>query len=134
MSTYDPLKVVPAKDGWALCLADKREELTGGGIIIAVETGAEKVTEFAGECIRLSPGPINDTYRKQGLHEGCRIVYRGYLKYANPLPTEEFWPGGKAKEYFFIDCRDIMGIVAPGVYVGVHSGRPSVPHVQNKKD
>lgn len=62
MSTYDPKKVMPAKDGWALVLADKREELTSGGIILAVETGAEKVTEFSGEVIRLSSGPKNDLY------------------------------------------------------------------------
>jgi co-chaperonin GroES (HSP10) len=130
MSTYDPKKVLPGRDGWALVLADKREEVTTGGIILAKETGAEKVTEFAGEIIRLGDGIVSTRYRKQGLEEGCRIAYRGFLKYANPLPTEETWPGGSLKEFFFIDCADILGIVAPGVKVGVFSGRPSVPHIQ----
>ena len=131
--TFDPKKVKP-KDGWALLLADERSGVLSSGLIVPIETGVEKVTELAGELVRLGDGIYNANLREVGLVEGVRVLFRGYLKFANPLPTDEKWPSGSAKQYFFIDCKDIMGIVAPGVSVGVFSGRPTVPHVQPKQE
>lgn len=133
MTTYDPKKVRP-KDGWALLLEEQREEKLASGIVLPIETGAEKVTELAGTLIRLGGGDYCDALRKQGLEPGVRVLYRGFLKYANPLPTDEAWSDGKAKRFFFVDCKDILGIVGEGVKVGVFSGRPTVPHIQPKEN
>lgn len=128
---YNPKTTLP-KNGWALVLAEQRQETLISGIILPNETGAEKVTEFPGEVIRLGGGDFNDALRRQGLVEGARILYRGYLKWANPLETGERWPDNLEKQYFFIDCKDIMGILEKDARVGIFSGRPSVPHIQER--
>lgn len=129
---YDPQKIEPKRD-WALILADERREALSSGIVIAVETGAEKVTEFAGKLVRLGPGSLNEAIQRQGATVNARVLYRGFLKYANPLEVDETWPSGAPKHYFFIDSKDILAVVPPGVEVGIFSGRPMVPHVQGDK-
>jgi co-chaperonin GroES (HSP10) len=122
--SIDPTKVRPRRD-WALVLCDKRQQVLASGIILtAEETGAEKVTETAGTIIRL--GPSEHKVRALGLSEGQHVVFRGYLKYANPIPHDEVWEDGTPKEYFLMDFADIFAI-AEGVSVGVFSGRPTVP-------
>lgn len=120
----DPTKIRP-RDGWAVVLADARQEKKGLIFLPASETGVEKVTEGAGLLIRLGPGEKN---HRLGLEAGQRILYRGFLKHANPIETDEKWPNGESKVYFIMSSDDIMGIIAPGVEVGVFSGRPEVPH------
>lgn len=120
----DPTKIRP-RDGWAVVLADARQEKKGMIYLPSAETGVEKVTEGAGLLIRLGPGEKN---HRLGLEAGQRILYRGFLKHANPIETDEKWPNGESKVYFIMSSDDIMGIIAPGVEVGVFSGRPEVPH------
>lgn len=119
----DPKKFRP-KDGWALVLDDQRREKSGSIYLPGKETGVEKVTEGSGVVIRLGPGKKNS---RLGLEEGQHIAYRGYLKYANPIETDERWPDGQAKQFFLMDSNDIVAIMQPGVEVGVFSGRPQVP-------
>jgi co-chaperonin GroES (HSP10) len=120
----DPTKVRP-RDGWAIVLADARKDKTAGGIYLpGNETGAEKVTEGAGLIVRLGPGKKNHDL---GLEAGQRVVYRGFLKYANPIETEEKWENGENKVYFIMSSDDVLAIIQPGVEVGVYSGRPQVP-------
>jgi co-chaperonin GroES (HSP10) len=123
MSTFDPTKVRP-RDGWVVVLADQRRTKLDSGLLLPIETGVEKVTEGAGLLIRVGQGRKNHTL---GLEAGQRVVYRGYLKYANPIPTEETWSDGEAKQYFVMSVDDLIGVMAPGVEVGVFSGRPQVP-------
>ena len=93
----DPTKVRP-RDGWLIVLDEPRPEKTSGGIILpGHETGAEKLSQGAGTIIRLGPGEKN---RRIGLEEGMRVLYRGFLKWANPLETDEKWPTGQTKQYF----------------------------------
>lgn len=134
MTNYDPKKFLP-KDGWALLLADKRQNVSEGGIILGTgETGLEKVTELAGRVVRIGGGDLCAFMRKQGLEEGCRVLFRGFLKYANPLPTDEKWEDGSDKEYFLIDCNDIMAVVGEGVDTGCFSGSRAAPHLQPVKN
>ena len=129
-SNYLP-EHVRVKDGWITVLADPRKTKTESGILLAPnETGVEKVTEGMGVIVRVGPGERNV---KIGLEKGMRIFYRGFLKHANPIESEERW--GKPYEdqkkmYFIMNSDDVLGILAPGVEVGVFSGRPMVPEAK----
>lgn len=126
-SGYDPTKIRP-RQGWLVVLADQRKKTLASGLILAPnETGVEKVTEGAGTIIRVGGGEKNQLL---GLEAGQRIVYRGFLKHANPIETDEKWPDGDAKVYFIMSTDDVIGVMAPGVEVGVFSGRPQVPSNQ----
>ena len=120
----DPRKVRP-RDGWLLVLDEPRQERTAGGLFLpGHETGAEKVSQGAGTIIRVGPG---EKCRKLGLEEGQRVLYRGFLKWANPIETEEKWESGQRKQYFIMSRDDILGIVAPDTDVSIFGGRPAVP-------
>jgi len=120
----DPTKVRP-RDGWLIVLDEPRPEKTSGGIILpGHETGAEKLSQGAGTIIRLGPGEKN---RRIGLEEGMRVLYRGFLKWANPLETDEKWPTGQTKQYFVMSHEDLLAILDPNADVSIFSGRPQVP-------
>ena len=118
MASYDP-NSIRVRDGWVLALMDERKEVLASGIILpGSETGVEKVTEGVATLIKVGRGEKN---HKIGLELGMRVCIRGFLKFANPIPTEETWPSGKPKEYFVMSSDDVMAIVPPGVSVGVFS-------------
>jgi len=123
---YNPQKIRPRRD-WVLVLDDERKDVLASGIIIPTETGVEKVTEGTGTLIRVGPG---DKTSAINIEPGSKVVYRSYLKYANPIDSEEKWPSGSTKRYFLMSCEDLFGVVAPGVEVGVFSGRPQVPEAK----
>ena len=125
---YKPSQIRPNRD-WVLVLDDERREVLASGLILAEVTGAEKVTEGTGTLVRIGPGDLNGAL---GISPGDRVVYRSYLKYANPIDTDERWLSstGSKKRYFLMSCKDLMGVVEPGVEVGVYSGRPQVPEVK----
>jgi co-chaperonin GroES (HSP10) len=125
MSYYDPSKL-RVKDSWAVVLMDERREQLASGIILAIETKAEKLTEGAGIIVRVGEGKKN---RELGLEPGMRICLRSYLKYANAIPNEETWPSGKGKEYFILNVDDILAVVPDDVQVGVFS-RPAMSAVE----
>lgn len=114
----------PRRD-WVLVLDDPRKDKTASGILLpSAETGAEKVTEGSGEVVAVGNGEKNAAL---GLEKGSRIVYRGFLKHAQRIPSEEKWPDGQEKIFFFLNSNDIMASIGPEVEVGVFSGRPAVP-------
>jgi co-chaperonin GroES (HSP10) len=113
-TVYDPKKIRPNKEDWIIVLADRRKTTLASGIILTdTETGAEKVTEGAGTIVRVGKGPKIDSEK---IKEGDRIVYRTFLKYANRIPTED-----RNDEFFFMAVDDVLGILSPGVEVGVFS-------------
>lgn len=123
MEIADISKVRPRRD-WLLVLADQRRDKTASGLLLpGHETGVEKVTEGAGLVLSVGPGEKN---RALGLEKGIRIVFRSFIKYANRLPIEETWESGEQKIYFLMSSDDAIGAMAPGVDVGVFSGRPEV--------
>lgn len=113
----DPRKVRPKRD-WVLVLDDKRESTTKSGLIIPMETGAEKVTEWSGSIVSVGLGDKNGAL---GLKPDQRVVYRRYLKHANKLDVDELWDDGSKKEYFLMSTDDIMGVIDSGTTVGVLS-------------
>lgn len=124
MSLYNASKIRPRRN-WVIVLADQRKSRLASGIYVSPnESGAEKVTEACGTVVRVGPGEKNEAC---GLQNGDRIVYRSYFKYANTIETGERWDDGTEKSYFFMATDDVMGVVSPGVEVGVLSGRPAVP-------
>lgn len=117
----DPLKIRPRRD-FVTVKADPRKEVTGGGLYLPPsETGVEKVTERAGVILRIGTG---DKIAQLGVKEGDRIVYRGFLKAANPIETDD------GSEVFLMSVDDILAVVDTGVEVGCFSGRPQVPEVK----
>lgn len=127
MSSYNPKDIRPRR-GWVSVLAVPRQEMLHSGLYLpASETGVEKVTETVGTVIRVG---IDDRTKAMQLEPGQRIFFRGFLKYPNPIETDEKWPNGKRKEYFFMSADDIMGEAAPGVDIGVFSA----PNVESNGD
>lgn len=116
---YDPTKIRPRRD-WVTVLQEPRCDYVGG-IFMPVETGVEKVTEGTGVVIRVGGGKKIDNLC---LKAGDRIVYRTYLKYANPIPAGLTWPDGKVKQHFLMSVDDIFAIVPEGLNIGVFS-KPS---------
>lgn len=118
MTTYDPKKIRVRKD-WALVLDDDRKMILASGIILpGHETGMEKVTEWKGTLVAVGEGYKTKVGK---LAPGVTVVYRAFLKHANRVPTDEFWESGAEKHYFIMSIDDIIGVVAPGVDVGVYS-------------
>lgn len=126
MAAYDPKSILPRRD-WCSVLMDERKEVLASGIVLPVETNAEKVTEGTGVIIRVGGGTKNEAL---GIKEGDRVALRSYLKYANPIPTEEKWPSGAAKEYFLMNTDDIMGVLGPDTVMGIFS-RPAMSAVDS---
>jgi co-chaperonin GroES (HSP10) len=124
---YDPLKIRPVRN-FCLVLADPRKEVLESGIILAVETGVEKVTEGTGRILRVGTG---EKIPQIGLENGQRVVFRSYLKYANPVTCRLQWPDGRTKEHFLIACDDIIAIIPEDMQVGVFSGHPQNPVHEN---
>lgn len=122
--SFHPTQVRPKED-WVLVLADARKSATGGGIILpASETGVEKVTEGSGTALRVGIGKKASAI---GLENGCRILYRSFLKEANPIPSDEKWENGDQKRYFLMSIDDVLAVLPPDLEVGVFSGRPQIP-------
>lgn len=113
----DPRKFRPRRD-WIVVLADPREEKVGS-ILLPIETGVEKVTEGAGTLISVGKGEKTD---KLGLEAGQRVMFRGFVKYAHRLETDN-----PQEHYFLMSVEDILAVIPEGVDVGVFSGRPQVP-------
>jgi hypothetical protein len=152
-TSYDPEYIRPRRD-WCIVLEDPRNTVLDLGtredgskaqiILTEEETGVEKVSDGVGTIIRVGPGIKND---RQGLREGMRVAYRGYLKFANHIMARRLWSPSElrdhgfsfedaqkascVKQYFFISSDDLYGEVAEGVQVGVMS-RPQ-NRVSNKK-
>lgn len=119
----NPEKVLP-RENWVLVLDDQRRKETSGGIVLpSAETGIEKVTEGSGTVIRVGRGEKNF---RLGLEKGVRVVYRAFLKHAHRLDTDETWEDGQQRHYFLMSSDDVLAVIAPGVSVGVFSGRPQV--------
>lgn len=125
-SEYHPKQVRP-RDGWVIVLADKRETKLQSGIFLPNhETGVEKVCEGAGRLIRVGGGDKNGILN---LEAGQRVLYRGFLKWANPIETEEKWDDGQTKQYFIMNVDDVFAVIDDNTQVGIFSGRPMVPEL-----
>lgn len=117
----DPRSLRPRNE-WAIILAEPRKNTTSGGLILTDElTKAERVEGGAGELISVGS---SEKFQTMDLVQGSRVLYRGFLKYANPIESEETWPDGQKKQYFFIKLDDIISVLGPDVDVGAYSTSP----------
>lgn len=111
---YDPMKIKPKAD-WVLVLNDKRKGVTAGGIVLPeMELGVEKVANSSGRIIRLGGG---DKIKTLELNVGDRIMYRGFLKFPNQIPT-----ANRDDEYFLMSVDDIFAVLGEKVDVSIFSG------------
>lgn len=116
----DPKTIRPKRD-FISVQADPRKEITSGGLYLPPsETGVEKVTERAGTVIRVGPGKGEQL----SLKSGDRVVYRGFLKHANPIQTDD------GTEAFLMSVDDVLAVVEGDVHVGCFSGRPLNPELK----
>lgn len=116
----DPERIRPKRD-WALVQADPRKTVLASGLHVPIELGVEKVMERSGRLLRLGPG---EKAFKMDLAEGDRIVFRTFLKYANPVDT------GDDREVFLMDVDDIMAVTDGTIEVGALS-RPAMSSVES---
>jgi co-chaperonin GroES (HSP10) len=117
----DPHKVHPIGE-WAVVLAEPRKKVVGGGLILTDElTNMERVEGGAGTVINVG---TSEKFKTLDLVQGSRVLYRGFLKYANPIETDEKWSDGEKKHYFLIKLADIISVLGPEVDVGAYSTSP----------
>lgn len=120
-----PTDLRPRRD-WVLVLSEPRPQMIHSIHLPGHETGAEKVSERAGEIVRVGPGEKN---RKLEVKEGDRALFRGFLKHANPIEHDERWGDGSRKEYFLMSIDDVLAIIPPDLSVGVFSA-PALQEIQ----
>jgi co-chaperonin GroES (HSP10) len=111
--------IIPKRD-WALVVCDPRPETVGGLFLPQEELGVEKVMERSGKVLRLGPG---DKWEKLDLKEGDRIIFRGFIKHASPIESED------GREAFLMDLDDIIAVADEDVTVGAFS-RPAMSAVE----
>lgn len=119
MFQADPYSIRPKRD-WAIIRQDLRKTVLSSGLILPVETNAEKLHEGSGVIIRLGVGPKAEA---ENLKEGDRVIYRTYLRHAVPIETEQRWVDGTPMEFFFIDVSDIAAVIDADLEVGALSER-----------
>lgn len=118
MAALDPNKLRPRRD-WCLVCCDKRQEMIGGIHLPVREVGAEIVMEKAGTVTAVGPG---DKAQTLGVIPGARIIFRGFIKHAQPLETDT------GLDYFLMAVDDIIGITDGDIAVGAFS-RPAMSAV-----
>lgn len=121
---YDPTKV-RVRDGWLVVLAFQRKKAVGLIHLPVNETGVEKIDTGEGRIVRVGEGKKNETI---DLKAGQKIIYRTFLKHANPIPCDEKWEDGEEKRYFIMSSDDVVAISEEDVEVGVFS-RPAMSAV-----
>lgn len=108
-SSYSPDSVRP-RNGWCSVLLDQRQTILGSLVLPASETSAEKLSVAGATIVRTGndvPGTV--------VQKGDRVIVRAYLKWANPIDTDEKWSDGTAKQYAIISMNDVLAVVAKDV-------------------
>lgn len=96
---------------WLLVRQDKRDEKQGS-VIIAVETGAERVGFHSGVVVDIAEKVYCDIAdRETPLHTpdmaiGDRILYRRYLQYAHEIDVD-------GVPHSFIHWWDVLAVIDP---------------------
>lgn len=117
---FNPRHFRPTRD-WAVLLEEQRKTVLDSGIILTDKLAhVENVHECAGEVIAVGR---HEKFDRLGIKPGSRVVYRGFLKYAHPLESEERWPDGTEKKFFLIKVDDIQFTASKDVSVGAFSAR-----------
>lgn len=98
--------------GWLLVKAVKPAEATRGGLLLARDMDKDVRSEGMAEIVQINPLMYvrKGSHIKvaHGLHVGERILYRGFLRFAQPCG--EFL-GADSKEFFLLHILDVLAVV-----------------------
>lgn len=106
-----------------------RKGVSSGGILLPVETHAEKLGQGIGTVAAVSETCART--KSLGLKVGDLVVYRDFLKVANPLEVDSKVHGDQ--RFFVLHINDILGVSDGTADIGVLSGRP-VTHANPQKE
>jgi co-chaperonin GroES (HSP10) len=104
---------------WAVLCAEQRRKVVGGIFLTDSLTGVERVSEGAARVIAVG---TSDKFKAVELTKGARVLFRGFVKYAHPLESDERWDDGEKKHYFLIKFDDICCELDEQVDIGCFSG------------
>lgn len=117
---FEARQLRPLRD-WAVLLEEKRKTVLSSGLVLTEKPLLiENVHECAGEVIAIGS---SNKFPQLDLMPGRRVLYRGFLKYAHPLYTEETWADGSSKKFFLIKVDDICIVLGRDVGVGAFSSK-----------
>jgi len=103
----------------AVIMVDKRAGMVGS-IHLPTDVMEERVSCVSGEIIAVGNG---EKIKHMDLTPGVRIVFRGYIKFAYPLPTEERWEDGTLKEFFLANVDDLALVISKDTDITIHAVR-----------
>ena len=110
--TADPTKA-RVMGNWILCRGMTPKTMTKSGLHMPKDFDRDVVTEGVAEVIGVGPGEFNKKtgiYTDHGIEVGERVVYRGFLRYAEQVG--DLFGGERASEYFFINAKDLLCTVS----------------------
>jgi co-chaperonin GroES (HSP10) len=117
---FNPRSLRPIGE-WAVLVEEPRKKVLSSGLILTDKlTMVENVSEMGAEVVSIG---TSKKFAMLDLMPGRRVLYRGFLKYAHPLETEERWENGDTKKFFLIKIDDIAMLLGKDVDVGCFSSR-----------
>lgn len=112
----DPAKIRPA-DKWVVVTPSGENRMVGGLIHLPdYKVNLEKLSQGTGVIVRKGKGRKNDSV---AVNVGDTVAYRSYLDILHPIEDSTS---------FLVHIDDILGVVSPGIEVGVFS-RPAMHSV-----
>lgn len=100
--------------GWALCRTLPHRETLASGLILPGDIDKNVRSEGVAQIVAATPphlGPM-------GVAVGDRILYRGFLRFANPVGS--MLGAGRGCEFFFLNLKDILAVVVGPGTVGLN--------------
>ena len=99
--------------GWVLCRALSPRAESAGGITLAKDFDKDTVSEGVAEVLHVGPpayvGKKAKTPTELGVTKGDKVLYRGFLRHAQPCGT--LLGGPKPSSFFLLNYRDILAVL-----------------------
>lgn len=109
--TIDPSKV-RVVGNWLFCRAMKAQTTRKSGLVLPKDMDKDVVSEGVAEIVAVGPGEFREDlgdYVDHGLRPGDRILYRGFLRYAQQFG--DLFGGEKGSSYFLLNAKDALATV-----------------------
>ena len=100
--------------GWALCKTVPHSTTTIAGLYIPTDVDKDVKTEGVAEVVAVTApraGPA-------GVEVGDRIVYRGFLRFANQVG--HLMGSDRDCEFFLLNVKDVLAVVEGSGTIGIH--------------
>jgi hypothetical protein len=95
--------------GWALCRTLPHRETLASGLVLPKDIDKDVTSEGVAEVLRVTAPHVGPA----GVGVGDKIVYRGFLRFANPVGA--ILGSHRDCEYFLLNLRDALAVVeGPG--------------------